>query len=130
MTFTLPIQPVPKGRPIFGAGHARTPRATRYFESQLRLLARKHRPTKRLSGPLEVMLVFSLPRPKRCKRAEPCVRPDIDNFCKAAIDALSEFWIDDGQIVYLVARKQYASKPSITVSINEMESWRSVEVKK
>lgn len=117
--FIIPLDPVAKGRPRFSRrGQAYTPDKTRRFEADVKKIARRHRPTTPMTGAIQVTLIFNMRRPKACKRAFPSVRPDIDNLSKAIMDALSDFWLDDGQIVNLSARKNYGS-PSIQVSILE-----------
>lgn len=120
ISFMVPITPVPKGRPRFWNGRALTDRKTREFERIFRKLAAQFKPRAPLKGPIEISLVFSLAKPKSVKREYPAVRPDIDNFCKSALDALRDFWIDDGQIVDVRARKVYASEPGIGVEILEV----------
>lgn len=124
MSFTLrfDIEPVAKGRPRLGRGHTFTPAKTRRYENTLKILARKEwGPLPPLMGPLLVSIVFTLKRPARPKFAQPAVRPDLDNFLKGVFDALNGVtWVDDGQIVGLMARKVYAQKsdkPGIEVSL-------------
>lgn len=61
-------------------------------------------------GPVGVSVKFFLPRPERCPRELPCVRPDVDKLVRAALDALTNARIfgDDGQVVDLITRKRYA----------------------
>ncbi len=118
ISFVIPIEPVAKGRPRFTRmGRAYTDDKTRAFEKAFGLAAAKYRPKAPLLGPLVVDLAFVIRRKKSVKRKEPCVRPDVDNFCKAVIDSLSGFWVDDGQIVGLHARKLYGDAPAVHVEI-------------
>lgn len=60
------------------------------------------------TGPVALTVDFYLPRPKRARRAAPYVKPDLDKLVRAIGDGLSQVvYIDDGQIIELVARKFY-----------------------
>jgi len=115
--FTLSVAPVAKGRPRLGrGGRVYTPDETRRFENEVRMLARLYKPEQPWAGPIGICLKFSLPKPKRPKCNEPICRPDLDNYVKAVLDALDEFWIDDSQVVHLSATKEYG-EPEINVMI-------------
>lgn len=124
----IPIAPRAKGRPRFWRGHAVTDTTTRVFERslklQLQLLVRAGNAEK-LLGPLSVTLVFFLKRPKQEKNREfPFVRPDIDNYGKAACDAANGvLWSDDAQICDLFLYKRYClsdQEPSIHVTVKAL----------
>lgn len=123
----VPGEPVPKGRPrAFRMQRGRighyTPRKTRDWETETRRIARQAMQSRLpLEGPvrLEVMAVFpapgSWPRWKRAlvedQHIFPTGRSDVDNVVKALSDALNGVvWLDDGQVVDLVARKRYGSE--------------------
>ena len=77
-----------------------------------------------LSGPLQMSLVFYLPRPASLpKRVLHHVkRPDIDNLFKALADALNGIaYVDDSQIVRLCAAKVYSEQPGVSILIDEIE---------
>jgi Holliday junction resolvase RusA-like endonuclease len=125
LSFEIPIEPVAQGRPRFGKGFAYTPGPSRKFKRDFRLLAKKHLPGMPLEGALLMTIVFALKRPKKPKASVPIVRPDIDNYVKAILDAMnpddgwSGFWLDDSQVVGLSARKVYAvGAPSVTVVVS------------
>lgn len=44
--------------------------------------AQRVKPPVPLQGPIAVRLTFYLPKPKRCDRLLPCVRPDIDKLVR------------------------------------------------
>ncbi len=114
--FTVPIAGVPKGRPVFGNGRARTPAKTRAFEQALQGLSRPHRPPEPWLGPLDVALNFFFERPRRSKLRFP--HYDVDNLAKAVLDSFNElFWEDDRQVVQLTASKRFAEKAYIEVII-------------
>lgn len=64
------------------------------------------------AGPVEVFVVFYLPRPKSAPRVitEPAKKPDLDKLQRALLDALTAagVWRDDSQVVHVHARKAFA----------------------
>jgi len=61
-------------------------------------------------GPVYVKMLFMLPRPKAHKKETfVSVRPDLDNYQKAVLDALTDsgIWADDGQVAQIFAEKSY-----------------------
>ena len=87
-----------------------------------------------LTGPLQLIVNFYLPRPKghygTGKNAErvkdgaprfPIVKPDTTKLVRAAEDACNGIcWRDDAQVVTQVARKRYGTPARITVDITEL----------
>jgi Holliday junction resolvase RusA-like endonuclease len=83
------------------------------------------------SGPVNLNLVFNMPRPKGhfgkngLKVNAPRYhigKPDADNLAKAVMDALSNLgvWADDSTVSLLVVDKQYChpdSKPGVWLSL-------------
>lgn len=62
-----------------------------------------------LDGPVALVCIFHLRRPKTVKRAAPTVMMDIDKLARAVLDSLTGIgYEDDGQVVSLVAVKKYA----------------------
>jgi crossover junction endodeoxyribonuclease RusA len=134
ISFRIEMKPEPKGRPRMNTKTARTytPAKTRHYEQEFRRQARPHRPKVPLGGRLYLKLEFHLPRPKRCKRLHPTVKPDLDNLIKSVMDPMSPlklkrtlleqgFWKDDAQITELKARKVYATgNPMIQVEIIQL----------
>jgi len=140
--FTVSIDPHGKGRPrattVGKTARMFTPKRTRDWEKAFALLARQHRPGDVITGPISVEIHATFPRPKRMsnrsKRTGELLggftegeqwmpsRPDADNVAKAVLDALSDWYRDDAQIVELMARKVYhamGGKPSVRVVIRE-----------
>lgn len=120
----LPLEPVAKGRPRLGRGRTYTPEKTRRFEATVKAALLRYSRACGLSNPIEgavsVDLEFRLKKPKRSKRDEPIVKPDIDNYIKAILDACNQVvWVDDGQVIELVASKRYADArgPGIALSV-------------
>ena len=65
-----------------------------------------------LGGPVEVRVVFYLPRPKSAPKriTEPAKLPDLDKLIRALFDALTAagVWRDDAQVIDVGARKAFA----------------------
>ena len=94
-----------------------------------------HKPATPLTGPLDVLLVFDLPRPKshygtgrnadKLKPSAPNYpmgnRNDVENLAKAVLDAMNMvIWRDDSQVVGLQVNKHYDAKPGVTIQITEV----------
>ena len=59
-------------------------------------------------SPVRVRVEFVVARPKRAKRDTPAVRPDLDKWVRALLDALTGYaYHDDGQVVEIAAVKRY-----------------------
>lgn len=89
------------------------------------------------AGPVECRINFSLPRPKghygtgrnagTVKASSPrwpATLPDVDKLARAVLDGITEggAWKDDGQVVSLIATKEYADagdKPGCSIQIME-----------
>lgn len=60
-------------------------------------------------GPVEIVAIFDLPRPLKCKRAYPTTRPDLDKLTRGILDALTGIvYVDDAQVIALNVHKSYA----------------------
>lgn len=71
--------------------------------------------------PVSVELKFFVPRGKTVFRSKPAVRPDLDKYIRAVLDALTEvLFDDDGQVVHIIAVKQYEradQPPGVKISV-------------
>jgi len=83
----------------------------------------RHQPSEPIDGPVRVDVELRLPRTKELMRPKypagpmPChVKPDVDNFCKAIYDAMTDagWFKDDGRIVGGSNWKMYAGKSEQT----------------
>ena len=82
-----------------------------------------------LDGPLELSVIFTVPRPKghygaRGLRpsapAHPAVRPDVTKLLRAVEDACTGVvWRDDAQIVEQHAVKRYGEPAAVVVTVGE-----------
>lgn len=140
--FTIPGQPVAKGRPKFttvgGFARAYTPKKTQDYEELVAKVAKatiartgvaSDYPTAR---PIEILLELRMEIPaswsksKRLAAATGAVRatkkPDADNVLKGIKDACNGIlWKDDAQVVLLTVRKLYAAQPCVVVAVREVE---------
>lgn len=133
-SFTVPGDPVPKGRPRValrgGRAMAYTPKRTELWESTAAVLIRAQRgPVPPIDGPVKLTVEAVCRRPARLRRKQDdphrlwrTSRPDIDNVCKAVMDALtlSGALKDDSQVVYLVGLSWYAGKtegPCVSIQV-------------
>lgn len=118
LAWTIPGEPVGKGRPRFvrATGRTYTPSATRAWEITAVAIMRQPSP---LDGPLRVEVTAIKRRPKRLERkADPegllwrTTKPDADNVAKAVLDAATKanIWHDDAQVAELCVRSLYAAK--------------------
>lgn len=126
----IPMEPVAKGRPrMTSQGRPYTPAKTAAYEKALKLFLKRgagERPP--ITGSLTCRISFVISRPKSVpfkKRANPTVKPDLDNLAKAVLDAANGIlWEDDAQICQLTVEKSYtweAGRPgSILLEVSEM----------
>lgn len=124
------LRGVPKGRPRFSrkSGAAYTPKETREFETQIRVLAASvmgHRPP--YSCPVKVTIRFYEPPPVSFSKLQTDLamaglivppKGDLDNRVKAVTDAMNGVvYHDDKQIGDMVQSKRYGPANLITVTI-------------
>ena len=107
-----------------------TPSNTRKYEDVLRLAAGEAMTGRApLDGMVRVRVIACLPVPaslSKAKRAaalagtmRPTTRPDVDNYAKAALDALNTIvWRDDSQVVDLYVSKFYDEKPRLVIEVS------------
>jgi Holliday junction resolvase RusA-like endonuclease len=64
-----------------------------------------------LDKPVEIALVFYLPKPKSVKRTWPSVKPDLDKLIRSTFDGLTTggLYTDDALVIAVSASKQYAT---------------------
>lgn len=134
----LVINEIPKPQPrpritVRGKyAHAYEPKSITEYK---RLVAGKYRSEHKqqlpLTGALSVDVRFYRPIQKSISKIErqrrllgqslPTVKPDIDNYVKAILDALNGLaFKDDSQIAVLYARKLYSDNPRTEIEITEI----------
>ena len=127
-------KPLGKERVRFvkATGRTFTPERTVNYESRLALAGQtvmNGRPL--LVGPLALEVTSFVPipasKPKKWQAAalagehRPTTKPDIDNVCKAACDALNlVVWTDDAQIVEATLKKFYSDRPRLVLRAWEL----------
>ena len=134
VTFTVKAKPQGKGRPRMSNGHCYTPQSTRDYEN---LIAQEYKMQARAyfaNVPLMVQITAWMPIPKSTSKANrekmlngdiaPTGKPDIDNICKAVLDALNGVaYADDTQVVKLNASKCYSNDGFLLVSITDLTTF-------
>lgn len=130
--FTFDIEPTPQLRPRASARGGRVrvydPPKVHQFKNLLHGLALTQYKRPPLMGALEVDLIFYRPVQRSLSKTEsarrlsneskPIVKPDVDNYVKATLDALTGvLWHDDSQIVKLVSEKRYGETGKIIISV-------------
>ena len=137
ISFTVPGQPVGKGRPrAFRMGKGVrmfTPEKTVSYEN---LVATAAQGAMRGQPPVEgavavnldirLMVPMSWSAKKRAQALEgqihPTKKPDADNVTKAIFDAMNGIvWGDDVQVVRLSLCKRYGAMPGVTVAVRGVE---------
>ena len=76
-----------------------------------------------LDEPLELSVIFYLPRPKSVSRTHPAVMPDVDKLLRAVCDSLSGIiYVDDSRIIRATAQKVYADDrgPGASIRVNTL----------
>jgi len=150
VSFTVPGDPVGKGRPIMsrrnGQLRAVTPPATVAYEAEVRRCAiLAMRGVAPFAGACAVEIAAYMPIPKswglgKARKAAaghvlPIGKPDADNIVKAALDPLGAkpkrgkrlaepgaVWRDDTQAVEVRVVKRYSDRPRLEVSVVHLEA--------
>ena len=130
--FRVEGAPVGKARPRVTRWGAYTPRKTAQHEASIKAAAQQAGIVA-ISGPVTLQVAFVMPIPQSWpkKRREaaarqemmPLGKPDVDNLCKAVMDALIGIaYQDDTQVVRLVACKLYGTEPRTEVWIESVDT--------
>lgn len=128
--FILKFATMPKGtaqmRKFNGYTHTSYKSKTlKETERIYKALLLPHRPEKPAEGPIRlfICLYFDIKSPKKLWGKFKVTRPDVDNFCKAFVDCMTQdgYWLDDAQIVDFHVKKYYAEQASIYVEYEEIE---------
>ncbi len=133
----IPKAAKPKGKKKPKKVHARVfnPATAEKWKSDIVVAGEPFRPEVPIDNPVEVSLVFWMPRPQRLMREADPEGPvwytaknhdDIDNLVKAVLDALTHdgWWRDDSQVCRIFATKMYHAKigsPGAQIKIDELE---------
>jgi Holliday junction resolvase RusA-like endonuclease len=126
MKLIYKIDPIAKGRPRFRIPKGRnyplvyTDSKTAAYEIAVKMITRTQLPKgfKPFDGAIKVTISIEIARPKSVTREYPTVKPDLDNYAKALLDALNGLvWHDDAQICWLEVKKTYNIQSLITIEI-------------
>ena len=136
MKLTIPIEPKPQPRPRVTArgkfAHAYEPASITLYKRMVAATYQKHfgqiDPTPK---PVAIDVVFYRPIQKSLSKREharrvngehlPVVKPDVDNYVKAVLDALNGVaFKDDSQIIKLKAQKLYSENPRTEIEMTEI----------
>ncbi len=127
IAFTVPGNPIAKGRPRFvrATGRTFTPAKTMNYEGVVAGCAAQAMGARDpFEGPLRVTIraTFLVPQSWSQKRKREAVwktsKPDVENVTKACLDAMNAIvYRDDSQIVELTAQKKYGPIAGLTVSV-------------
>ena len=125
LAFTVPGQPKALARARHGQhGNVYTTDEDLAYQAEVWVCALKAgaRQLQFADRPVNVTIRLFLTRPKKPKHPDfPIVRPDIDNFCKQFLDALRPLWVDDCQVIRLVAAKVYhPGEPRAEVEVEDL----------
>ena len=126
ITFSVEgMKPIPQGSMKVINGHVLHARGSEliYYRSAIALEASRHI-EQMFEGAVRMKIEFTAEKPKSVKRTYPSKPPDLDKLIRSVLDALSGVaYIDDGQVVEIVASKRYgANKTYIEISAIEEES--------
>lgn len=100
--FTVPGEPIAKGRPRFGRGRVYTPKGTVDGEKHIAQCFNAKYPRHKVlaASNFDVTVSFYLARPNRA---------DLDNLAKSFLDGLNGLvWDDDKQVTKITATKSLA----------------------
>ena len=137
IVFSIPGQPVAKGRPKFARrGNfvtAYTPAKTVSYENLVKLAASNAMAGRAPSArpiAMEVCLWMQIPASWSNKKRAAAVagavmatkKPDADNCLKGLKDGCNGIvWRDDAQVVSIILQKKYSDFPMASITIRELE---------
>jgi len=130
VSFSVPGQPVAWGRArVSKSGGFFTPEKTRRHENMVKSYAQRAMNGELpFGGPVQIFIeaYMEIPKSWSIRKKEyahrglilPITKPDLDNITKAVLDALNKtVFVDDSQIVNLLAQKRYSNVPQTTISV-------------
>ena len=127
--FKLPVEPVAQMRPRFTRRpyvHAYDPVKVKQYKQTLARHAQDQWMASPATGPIKLQLRFFRPVQKSLSKTEharrlsgahrPIVKPDLDNYIKSTLDALTGvLWADDNAIIKIEAEKYYSDQPRVEI---------------
>lgn len=124
--FFVSGKPIPQGSLKFINGHAIHVRAQdlALWRADIARVAKLSHVEKAEEG-VEISLTFVTNKPKSVKRSEPYIRPDLDKLIRAVLDGLTGVaYEDDGQVVKVIAQKQYGDNEGVWIRITDNKKLR------
>lgn len=131
VSFEIVAEPVPASRPrVTQRGMAYYPKKHTAYAEYLKGFLRESAPALRSVGPVQVTMLFVMPRYKTS--VSPVHRADVDNLSKLPLDGMTKsvddegarFWVDDHMVVHLQVFKRFAREdelPHTKVRIQTVE---------
>ena len=122
----IPITPMAAPRPrVTRNGTYNDPKYTNYKKAIALIAKSKFKVSDKPIG-MYVDFYFEQPKSWSKKKKEETLwhtsKPDIDNLQKGVKDALNGIaYIDDSQVCYVIARKQYSFRVGIMIEIKELK---------
>lgn len=101
-------------------------------ENEIRVLAKRYAPVNPCECAINIKIVAYMPIPKSWSKLKKemasggelkhTTKPDIDNLTKNIFDCFNGlFWLDDKQVVGLIANKFYSKNPRWEIEISKSE---------
>ena len=137
LKLTVAGKPIAQARPRFVRRgkfvSTYNPQETEAGRFALSVMAQLPEGFKRIEGPVEMNCIFDMPIPSSTskKNREAMVRggimhtkkPDLDNLVKFCKDCLKNIvWVDDSQVVQLIATKRYSELGLTQIYINDLDN--------
>lgn len=131
MKYQFNIEPVQQQRPRatrMGAGiRLYDPKKTKDFKNEVKRIAKSFKATP-IDDPCKIIVTFYRSNQKNVSKREierreigkslPSKKPDLDNYLKSFLDALTGvMWTDDNLICEISAKKRYSINPRIELEI-------------
>ena len=134
MLIIIPIEPVSQLRPrtttVNGRPRVYDPPKVRDFKNKVAKFVKQQPIQKFENKQLSVQIKFYRAVQKGVSKKErelrlsnvhrPTMKPDLDNYTKAILDALNGLiWDDDAKIVHMELDKLYSEQPRIEIEVHE-----------
>lgn len=123
MTYSFFVDGTPKPQPrprMTRKGHVYNPSTATAWKEKIGWMVRAQGLKRPLRGPIDLELRFFIATSTKSLIYSPCEkRPDLDNYVKAAMDALTDAhaWEDDSQVWQLTTSKKYGSAAGLWVEM-------------